>query len=881
MGAYEISIDAVNATAELVSKRLPSLGESWTVSGIGFFTIAPCSNCLRIESISLTVENYLQLKFKINHPFPKGNPANPPSAKNRLDLDIFDLAMVIVPQGATATNYAQTGADIYSGILVNNPGYTTELKNVVGDGAAMPYVLVKDDSISATATWNRFSMGTVNSFFDVFFDTNTMASLNFDAYLTMGYGASALGKSQRLTPTYFNPEFNRKQAWKVVVTPPEGSDTPVMGNTWDDNDTTTLYDVTVYVYDWQQGVTAIANPPVNRGDIAKASSVSKVSVEIPGMTGSLVESSTPTGGSGDPSDPLIYEIPIANELGLGVGKYLGLVKVSDERVPETTPTAIDYLIDAPDGVTLTNYAIPEFATYQTFVATVVLGAMPPVCKIITIPDPPIVDQGDSVSLDGRGSTCINPIVSYQWDLDYDGVTFDVDKTGATTTFSNCTPQTITVALRVTSSVMLSSICSVDVTVNEDIGLIDGWHSDSSISPSMALYLSAAGMDNTIVYGDNIIVAGNNTSSPWRVYVVCSQDQGTTWGSPIQVYSTGNTSTYVSTAMNTRSPMVYDKNTGYIYLVFHSNDGAAATVHTDIYVTRSTDDGATWATPVKLNTDPSNTASQQSASFAIDDSVSPAKLYVAYFDSTDPYPASTPQNAWVERSDTSNWDTSWSSVQIDDSAVGTFQPIVRVNPIDQSVNVAYADPMYFHNLGTGRILFDRSTDGGVTFGTDVLVFTLTGSYTLYGPMEPNMNFNSSGIPAIMWRDMDHNSTTPWQGYMRHSFIKANDISGSSWGTQIPLLQTNYAGYGQCLSGDLECLGIFWMAMFNQNIGTAGSIDKVFFTQSRDDGVTWDTPTQVNGGNYGTRSGSFEMDDCKNVRVIWPEGSTPYAYYDWGT
>ena len=78
--------------------------------------------------------------------------------------------------------------------------------------------------------------------------------LSFDLYLTMGYGASATNLT-RLTPKYYNPEFNRKAAWKVEVIPPEGDDPPEMGNTWANGDTTTPYTVTVKVYDWQHDAT--------------------------------------------------------------------------------------------------------------------------------------------------------------------------------------------------------------------------------------------------------------------------------------------------------------------------------------------------------------------------------------------------------------------------------------------------------------------------------------------------------------------------------------------------------------------------------------------------------------------------------------------------
>jgi len=423
MGAYELSIDPVKTSAELVSKRLPTLGQSWIVSGIGFFTIAPCSNCLQISSIALTTEYYLKLTFNIKHPFQKGDLLKPPSALNRRDLDVFDVALVIQPKGITPVNYALIGAKIYSGILANNAGYTKELANVTDDNAALPYALVIDNSLGGTSTYNKFAMG-ADSFFDVFFNLNMMTAFSFDMYLTMGYGASAANKNQRLTPTYFNPEFNRKPAWKVVVTPPQGTDPPEMGNTWDDNNGTDIYNVTVKVYDWQQGVTTINNPPVAPGDIAFASNVSRVTVEIPGMTSTLPSASTPTSGTGTPANPLVYTVPIANQNLLDAGEYIGLVKVSDTRIPVTTPPGefgIDFLIDAPDGVTMTNYAIPEFATYQTFVATVVIGNLMPVAQAVATTSTTIM-EGMSVTFDA--STSYDPdgtVGTYQWDFNEDGI----------------------------------------------------------------------------------------------------------------------------------------------------------------------------------------------------------------------------------------------------------------------------------------------------------------------------------------------------------------------------------------------------------------------------------------------------------------------------
>jgi hypothetical protein len=369
-GAYELSIDAKTQSAELVAKRTSSLGESYIVNGISYFTISPCADCLKLKSIALTNEGLIQLTFAIRHPFKPGDLLKPPTCVNRLDLDVFDLALLVQPIETTADAYTLTDASVYSGIVIDNAGYTTELANAIDVTAALPFVLVIDDNAAATDTYNKFQMGAEAEFGVLF---NIEDTLRFTLYLTMGYGWSAT-KPQRLFPTYYNPEFNRKSAWKVVVTPPNGDDPPDATNTWNAGDNTTEFDVTVEVFDWQIG--ANINPELaEQTDIYAASDVSAVTVEIPGMNSALPTVNTPDSGAGTPDDPLVYTLSVANENLLTEGEYIGLVKVSDDRVPGQVISGgeTDTMADSPDGIIINWVNIPEFATYQTFSATIVSG----------------------------------------------------------------------------------------------------------------------------------------------------------------------------------------------------------------------------------------------------------------------------------------------------------------------------------------------------------------------------------------------------------------------------------------------------------------------------------------------------------------------------
>jgi hypothetical protein len=369
LGAFKLRIDPETMTADLSPIRNSrAIGDSFLIEGMAYFTIFPCTDCFKITGLELTPENYVRIYFTLNHPFPK--PPDPCVPPGRIDLDVFDVALLIQPYEITPDSYPLTQAGAYTKICPNADGYTKELGTFLSDNAALPYFLVIDDNEDSQSTFNKLEQGAVAPFAATLDPAHAQ---RFTLYLTMGYGASAT-RPTRCYPEYFNPEFNKKNAWKVDVIPPA----PLAGSTWTNTDNTTEYDIEVHVWDWQQGAN-VADPPMN-DDVRYSSNVASVSAEIPGMNNTLPSVSDEESGTGnDPADPLIYKIPIANENLLAIGEYTGLVKVTDERVPPSNPKEgdVDALIHSPDGTTLNWFQIdPEFATYQTFTATVLTGVGP-------------------------------------------------------------------------------------------------------------------------------------------------------------------------------------------------------------------------------------------------------------------------------------------------------------------------------------------------------------------------------------------------------------------------------------------------------------------------------------------------------------------------
>ncbi|MEO6435898.1 MAG: PKD domain-containing protein [Tepidisphaeraceae bacterium] len=110
----------------------------------------------------------------------------------------------------------------------------------------------------------------------------------------------------------------------------------------------------------------------------------------------------------------------------------------------------------------------------------------------------VVNAGVAVQLDGSGSIDVDgSILSYDWDFDYDGSTFDIDGSGATVRFSAASlpgPVVRTVALRVTDDAGATHLVTTTVTVN-------------------AAPVASAGGAYTVVAGGSVQLDGGGSIDP--------------------------------------------------------------------------------------------------------------------------------------------------------------------------------------------------------------------------------------------------------------------------------------------------------------------------------------------------------------------------------
>lgn len=68
MGGYNLTISDDGLNAELVPMRTSAaIGDSYIVSGKAFFTMTPCRDCLKLDSISLDPDGDIELGFAVKH----------------------------------------------------------------------------------------------------------------------------------------------------------------------------------------------------------------------------------------------------------------------------------------------------------------------------------------------------------------------------------------------------------------------------------------------------------------------------------------------------------------------------------------------------------------------------------------------------------------------------------------------------------------------------------------------------------------------------------------------------------------------------------------------------------------------------------------------
>ena len=138
--------------------------------------------------------------------------------------------------------------------------------------------------------------------------------------------------------------------------------------------------------------------------------------------------------------------------------------------------------------------------------------------------PYAVDEGGSISLDGSGSTDPDQdpsTLTYEWDFDYEGMSFDVDATGVSPTFSATgfdAPTTVTVALRVTDAEGAEDI-AISVVNVEKLENLTWSFSDGTIVEVLGTGLGSANSSSCEVVEGTVAISDPDSVTKLLAQVV--------------------------------------------------------------------------------------------------------------------------------------------------------------------------------------------------------------------------------------------------------------------------------------------------------------------------------------------------------------------------
>lgn len=357
MGLWQVEVTSEGAALSPVrTGRL--IGDSYAIDITGFFTQDPCSTCLRITHFELPAPGEVAVDFTLRHPFP--------TTATRTDLDVFDPRLIVVaPLRADygALDFPNTPGVVQTPgglpqllrsntkLLLNAHGYTTrfgerakQLLGVSWDGNLHPYINYAEDldpgpgvlpnpnhrlSQTATPETQTFRM-----------TLPTAGTLQFAMLLEASYGESAT-KPTRQSPTYYLPEFNRKEAYFIEAEFPLGDQISRAHGS--------ILPMRIRVADWQQtGTVDTAYPdPSNPGGLKQSSGVERVLLEAPTLFTGALTNLAPFTGSGTQADPLRYDFTLNRTRNLppppGPAPVLATVVDELHGQVQSVPTAIgDY-----------------------------------------------------------------------------------------------------------------------------------------------------------------------------------------------------------------------------------------------------------------------------------------------------------------------------------------------------------------------------------------------------------------------------------------------------------------------------------------------------------------------------------------------------------
>jgi len=284
--------------------------------------------------------------------------------------------------------------------------------------------------------------------------------------------------------------------------------------------------------------------------------------------------------------------------------------------------------------------------------------------------------------------------------------------------------------------------------------------DTALAITEQIEPSVAVGSTGIVY----VVWSDNRNGSYDIYFAKSTDGGATFSTNVRVDDTG-----AGTSVQTHPAVAVAAN-GDIYVTW--SDNRNGTTSTNIYFAKSTDGGATFGANVRVD----NTARSYNLFSSV--AVSGSNIYISW------HTQGTNEDVFVAKS-VDGGATFGPSVQVNSPSTGSQTRSSIAVDAAGNVYVAWRDT----RNSVGDIYFAKSTNAGVSFGTNVRITDGTFADNRY----PDIAVDTSNKIYICWDSDRADGFANWDIYIAVSSdagasfgqsLRVNDVDEPNW--HIPSL-----------------------------------------------------------------------------------------------
>ena len=346
---------------------------------------------------------------------------------------------------------------------------------------------------------------------------------------------------------------------------------------------------------------------------------------------------------------------------------------------------------------------------------------------------------------------------------------------------------------------------------------------------------------------------NSADTDFDIFITRSTDSGATW-SAVQTLNSDAT----TDSGDDWEPRVIINGNGNWVAVWWSNDDLGTTVGTDydIFVSRSTDNGASWSAVQTLN---SNAGSDSGGDYTPCVMTDGSGNWVVAWQSNDDLGTTvgTDSDIFVSRS-TDNG-ASWSDVaplnsNADSDSGGDYNPFVMTDGSGNWMAVWTSSDNLGTTVGTDNDIFiSRSTDNGISWSTVTPLNSNADSDSGYDN-NPFVMTDGNGNWVAAWYSTDDLGATV--GIDADIFVARSTDNGASWSDVTPLnsnaaSDTGYDGTVFVITDGKGNWSAVWESGDNLE-GTVGDDYDIFIAHSTDNGASWSAVQALNS-NANTDTG----------------------------